>query len=200
MFMLNVNTKKSIIIPIITIILGAFFAFVPYDVIKDVLFIFMGIVIISLNLLPCVINFKLASQNSKYYVNAIFSLLGVILGFLLIFNHGLATSIVIAIYLIIMPLIRIFSSNDKTKQFKSELPLLILAAVLLFTPVESVFEIFLIVFGVIILVLGIINLILALVFNYKNRNSLDDFNGFNNDNEKPNLDKDSIIDAEVKEL
>lgn len=200
MFMLNVNARKSEILPIITIIIGAFFVFVPYNIIKDVLFIFMGIVIIFLNLLPCVINFKLASQNSKYYVNAIFSLLGVILGFLLIFNHGLATSIVIAVYLIIMPLIRISSSDNKTKQLKSELPLFILAAVLLFTPLEAIFKIVLIIFGIILIVIGGVNLILTIAYNSKKKNNFDDFNGFNDDNDKTISNKDSIIDAEVKEL
>lgn len=202
----NFNRKKSLIIPIVAIIMGAFFAFVPYGTVKDVIFTLMGLIIVLFNIFPCIMNFKLAANDPKYNANALASLLGVILGFLLIFNHGLVVTIFVAVYLIIMPIVRILLSQNRTNQLRLEFPLFLVAAILLFTPAEKIFSIILIVFGVILLALGVINLIVAVICNLKHKDDFDDFDdfgnfgGFNEDNSNQLGNDDSIIDAEVTDL
>ena len=133
------------------------------------------------------------------YVELILSLAGVILGFVFIFNHGLALQIVFGVYLIVYPIIRIAFALDKNAQFKKELPILLVALVIIllaaFGSLGSVLQIIAIIIGSLVLLSGIV----SLIFYYKDEKKIEINNDDNKVEEHSSADTIEVEAEEVKE-
>ena len=133
------------------------------------------------------------------YVELILSLAGVILGFVFIFNHGLALQIVFGVYLIVYPIIRIAFALDKNAQFKKELPILLVALVIIllaaFGSLGSVLQIIAIIIGSLVLLSGIV----SLIFYYKAEKKSEINNDENKVEEHSSADTIEVEAEEVKE-
>ena len=133
------------------------------------------------------------------YVELILSLAGVILGFVFIFNHGLALQIVFGAYLIVYPIIRIAFALDKNAQFKKELPILLVALVIIllaaFGSLGSVLQIIAIIIGSLVLLSGIV----SLIFYYKDEKKIEVNNDDNKVEEHSSVDTIEVEAEEVKE-
>ena len=133
------------------------------------------------------------------YVELILSLAGVILGFVFIFNHGLALQIVFGVYLIVYPIIRIAFALDKNAQFKKELPILLVALVIIllaaFGSLGSVLQIIAIIIGSLVLLSGIV----SLIFYYKDEKKIEVNNDDNKVEEHSSADTIEVEAEEVKE-
>ncbi len=133
------------------------------------------------------------------YVELILSLAGVILGFVFIFNHGLALQIVFGAYLIVYPIIRIAFALDKNAQFKKELPILLVALVIIllaaFGSLGSVLQIIAIIIGSLVLLSGIV----SLIFYYKDEKKIEINNDDNKVEEHSSADTIEVEAEEVKE-
>lgn len=133
------------------------------------------------------------------YVELVLSLAGVILGFVFIFNHGLALQIVFGVYLIVYPIIRIAFALDKNAQFKKELPILLVALVIIllavFGSLGSVLQIIAIIIGSLVLLSGIV----SLIFYYKDEKKIEINNDENKVEEHSSADTIEVEAEEVKE-
>ena len=131
------------------------------------------------------------------YVELFLSIAGIVLGFVFIFNHGLALQIVFAVFLIVYPLIRILFSIDKKTQLKKELPILLVALVIIvlaaFGSLGQVLQIIAIIIGALIFISGIISIILY----YKTESKIT----LNQENEQLEENSDSsTIEVEATEV
>lgn len=217
MLFFNTNYKKElgIISSIFFIILGAIIALLSifaFNIVLDIFFVCVGIIIILMNVFPLVVAITLVSQDNRYITDIVFSGIAIILGTLFIFNHDTAVSIVFAVFLVVMPLIRIVLAKDKVKQAKKEIPLFIVAAVLLtneilkaVTNTDIIYEITkwtIASIGILIALYGVVKLVITLVKKEpEDDDDIDPFGGIflGGDNNNDNNDE-VIIDAEVKEL
>lgn len=197
MFENTFNPKRqSIVGAVIAFFLGLLFVVIPYETLKDMIFTFIGIGIIVINLVPCIIYWTGAQRDNNMIFPAILSTISVVIGFIFIFWHHWIVSIVLAVWLIVMPIVRIAQAKDKLERFKKEIPLFIIAILLFFVPAEAILEIVLKVFGGIVMLLSAIDIIYIMV---KNRSKNDNDDNENNTRNPQNQER-VIIDAEVKDI
>ena len=185
----RIKRRRILSRAIVAIVVGILMVVIPYDVLINMLFFVIVLMIIFSNILPCLAYWSAYSNDKRYLSMAIISTVSVVIGFLFMFWHDTVISIILAIWLIIMPIIRIVLSQNKKEQLKSEIPLFIIAVFLFFVPASTIFKYVILVFGGILIIFGLASIILLLL--NKNNNS----NGSN----KPKDDK-VIIDAKIKDL
>lgn len=193
----DLRFSGGIILGIITIMIGVMFVLIPYEELVSFLFTFVGICIMAINALPCFLNWMKYEATKQDLKDAIVSTISVLLGFIFIFCQGLARdifSIIFALWLIILPIIRIVNSENKKEQFKKEIPYFLVGLLLFFVPTGAIFSIVLKIFGAIVILYGIINIVLTIV-GHKNDNNDDN----SNDNKFDKGDR-IIIDAEYHDV
>ena len=178
--------------PIVYILIGLAFLCIPSNVLIDIIFTVLGIIIIGLNLVPCIYYFMMGSKDNRYYPYAIMALVSVIIGFVFIFQHNAVLAIILGVWLVVLPIVRIVLSNDKKQELIKAIPYFIAAVLLFFIPAEAILDIVLKVFGGFLMAIGVLYIIANIVIEHKNKN------GNNNNNKQtPNRE---IIDVEYKEL
>ena len=184
---------KSLFTSVICIVIGLLFLVLPSGDLVNFVYNTVGIIVIAINIIPCIYFFIMARTNDRLYSLAVMYLIPVILGFVIIFNHYLALAIVLGIYLIFEPILRIIILKDKKKQILKEIPYFVIALVLFFVPAATgdVLNIGVKIFGGVILALGVIGVFYNL-FCIKHDSD-------NNDSGNKE-DHGEIIDIEYKEL
>lgn len=182
------------VVPFIYLVIGLAFVVIPSNTLVDIIFTVLGVIIIFLNLVPCIYYFMLGSKDSRYYTNAVLSLISVIIGFVFIFNHNAVLAIILGVWLVVLPIVRIILAQDKKKELIKAIPYFIAAVILFFIPAEAILDIVLKVFGVILMVFGVLGIICNIVIDHKNKNDKN-----NNSGNGPSADRE-IIDVEYKEL
>lgn len=194
--MYNFDQKRIInwVVPFIYFFIGLGFVVIPSKTLVDIIFTVLGVIIICLNLVPCIYYFMLGSKDSRYYPYAILALISVIIGFVFIFNHNAVLAIILGIWLVILPIVRIILSKEKKKEILKAIPYFIAAILLFFIPAEAILDIVLKVFGGLLMALGAICLVYNIIIDHKNKNNNDDNNNQNSSNNR------EIIDVEYKEL
>lgn len=184
--------KRSLIPSIITLIVGILFLVIPYDTLKGIFFTLLGLAIVLIYLFPCIYYWFQYSETNQYLFEAIVSTISVVVGFTLIFWHHFIISIILGIWLIVLPLIRIINSDNKVERLKKEIPYFLIAIILFFVPAEAIFAVVLKAFGALVAGYSIGNIIYILIQNHKGNND-------NNPPSSPRQDR-VIINAEVKNI
>lgn len=185
------NKLKSLGSCLVALIGGLLLLVIPYEVLKDMLFTIIGIIMVVVNIFPCVLYWLSYKTDNRYLMPAIMATISVTIGFVFIFWHEWFVSIILAVWLIILPIYRICINKNWKVQLKNEIPYFIVAALLFFTPFGAILQIALKVFGGILMLWGLISLIIYAVNNKKD----------NDDNDNTNSNNDRIvIDAEVKDI
>lgn len=181
-----INSKKFLIVSSIIVmlvgILISLLAYFSYDTFIHIICILLGIVIILFNIYPVMKYSSLMTQDKRYIPHFIIALAFLIIGVLFIFSHGFVISIITAVFLLILPIIRIIMAVDKKNQFLREIPLLVIGIMVFFNVFDGIFRYVLIASGGIIFILGLIFFI-SIFVNKKDKNK---------DN--------GVIDAEITEL
>ena len=118
----------SIIAAAIGFIIGLVIAIFS-GVIIDALFVILGIMIILCSI-PDIYD-AITELSKKGFLPLILAAIPAIVGLVLIFWHNSVVMILIGVYLLIMPIIRIVTSSDPKTQFSLELRSLILGLVLI---------------------------------------------------------------------
>jgi len=193
---LNSLIIRFIINAVAFIVLGVLMIFVPYEHIINFIFVLIGLYIIATNAVPCIAYWMLYNNDKHYLPMAIASTVAVSVGFMFIFWHDTVASIILAVVLIILPILRIVLSADKKEQAKKEIPYFVVAVLLAFVPASSIFSIVIKVFGGIFVAIGLFDIIYLVVMNKKLKNT--PYYEPNNENPK-NKDR-VVIDAEVKDI
>ncbi len=192
------SKEISIVYSVVVMILGLLLALASmyaYDQTISMIFTCIGIIIILINIFPLLAACTAVQHDKRYISDIVFYGISVALGSLFIFDQSKAVSIVFGFYLIAMPIFRIVVAKDKLRRFKKELPLFIVASLMIFNVFNSVLRIALIVAGFAAVVYGIVNLILTFV--KKDSSDDDDSSGSVKFYDRGDT---TVIDAEVKEL
>lgn len=181
--------KKSIVPSIILGIIGILLLAIPYGTLKVILFSILGLSLILIYIFPCFFYWFYYSEQKKFLFEAITSTVCVVIGFLLIFWHHFVVSVIMGIFLVVLPIVRILLSENKWERFKREIPYFLIAVILFFTPFEAIFSIVLKVFGGVLILYSIGNIIYILWQNHQNKTP-----------KNPDSSDRIIIDAEVKDI
>ena len=194
--MYNFDQQRIVnwVVPFIYFFIGLAFIVIPSKTLVDIIFTVLGVIIICLNLIPCIYYFMLGSKDSRYYPYAILALISVVIGFVFIFNHNAILAIILGVWLVVLPIVRIILSKEKKKEILKAIPYFIAAILLFFIPAEAILDIVLKVFGGLLMALGVVGLVYNIIIDHKNKNNKDD-----NDNENGSGNRE-IIDVEYKEL
>ncbi len=188
--------KKNIIVAVIELIISVLLLLLSifdFGGLIKMVFVAIGLYMIIQNIIPLLFVAQIENKSTIYYVDIVMSILGIILGLILMFEHGLVVNIIIVVYLIIMPIIRIIKANNKLEGLKKEIPLFIVALLMILNIFQFLLQVVLIIALSILTLLSIIALIRALFM--KNDNN-DNFNG----NDNNSIKDDNVIDAEFKEI
>lgn len=194
--MYNFDQQRIVnwVVPFIYFFIGLAFIVIPSKTLVDIIFTVLGVIIICLNLIPCIYYFMLGSKDSRYYPYAVLALISVVIGFVFIFNHNAILAIILGVWLVVLPIVRIILSKEKKKEILKAIPYFIAAILLFFIPAEAILDIVLKVFGGLLMALGVVGLVYNIIIDHKNKNNKDD-----NDNENGSGNRE-IIDVEYKEL
>lgn len=213
---MKIKNLNYLIDGILSIIIGAvliLMAIFAFGSLINITCIIIGIIIVLVNFYYVFISALILNNTESgkavnvleeklktfAYVELILSLAGVILGFVFIFNHGLALQIVFGAYLIVYPIIRIAFALDKNAQLKKELPILLVALVIIllaaFGSLGSVLQIIAIIIGSLVLLSGIV----SLIFYYKDEKKIEVNNDDNKVEEHSSVDTIEVEAEEVKE-
>ena len=194
--MYNFNQQRIVnwVVPFIYFFIGLAFIVIPSKTLVDIIFTVLGVIIICLNLIPCIYYFMLGSKDSRYYPYAVLALISVVIGFVFIFNHNAVLAIILGVWLVVLPIVRIILSKEKKKEILKAIPYFIAAILLFFIPAEAILDIVLKIFGGLLMALGVVGLVYNIIIDHKNKNNKDD-----NDNENGSGNRE-IIDVEYKEL
>lgn len=186
------NRLKSLGSCLVALIGGLLLLVIPYEVLKDMLFTIIGIIMVVVNIFPCILYWLSYKTDNRYLMPAVMATISVTIGIIFIFWHEWFVSIILAVWLIILPIYRICINKNWKSQLKNEIPYFIVAALLFFTPFGAVLEIALKVFGGILMLWGLISLIIYAINNKNNNNDSDNNSSDNGDR--------IVIDAQVKDL
>lgn len=142
---------RFLFLGIISIIIGILFCAIKTDLLLKIAFYIIGALVIVNGAISLYRSFKM-----KNTLSIVFDIIDIVFGICLIFFHKTFMLVLIAIYLVAIPIYRIIKNPKHMEQFYRELPRFILALVLiLFTP-EGILNILFIVIGVILIIVGIV--------------------------------------------
>lgn len=191
-----INKSSGILSGIISILFGAaliLLSIFAFDTLKNIVFVIIGVLLILINSLFLIET--LLEKNLKYlWFNLLFEIMGIILGIIFLNNDNQAVIIIVAIYLILFPILRIIISLNKKERFKNELPLLIVGILLLLFSfaLDDILRVVTIIIGAIIVFYGILDIIISIKYMKQIDN--------NNNQEFQSSKRNDSIDADVKDL
>jgi len=132
------NIKKHpylFVTSIILMLAGIALIFVDTSSIMQVIMVIFGVL--------CIFNGLFSMMAGRTLIAYLYGLLYMALGIILFFNQpGVMTvvTIIFAVFAVILPIVRIILENDKLRQLKMELPALIIAIVIIFLGIPTVFK------------------------------------------------------------
>ena len=187
------KTKKSVLAEIIiSLVFGLIFgglllflASLGADTIIKWVLIIAGIIIVATNIAPLIRGIvNLVHREKGGLFDVIVSGIAIALGVLLIIKHGgmlaLIVNVLLAVYLIVLPIIRIIIAPSKKEQLSKEwLRILIGAILIVFLPVilgatNAIINIILTIAGIVVLVLTVLSFVLSLIAYIKASNKTED--------------------------
>lgn len=155
---------EGLIASLIGIIAGVLLVTIDGAKLTSILFIIIGVLIVLFNILPFIETIRNLKYKTSVAVSQFFSSLAVIVvGFLLIFFQKTVT-IAVGILLIVFALMNIvLARSNWLEELRTQLPLLIIAALLLIFGIGGIVDILLTVIGWVLIVFSSVYLILLLV-------------------------------------
>lgn len=146
-----INIKNVISYSVYGVLFGCLLAFVPVSSLVSLIILLVGLSMIFVNGYKVYIEFKDRSETTN---QTLFDVLGVLLGFVLIVMKNRIVTIVVALYLMALPIIDIIKSKGDKNVVLDRLPKIVLGIILLFggfVIVDLVFKII----GIILMVVSL---------------------------------------------
>jgi len=165
---LSIGAALAVAIP--GILIGLLLLLIPTDLLISLLFIIMGIVTV-ISSVPGLVAGVAAFSTVGGKVSLVVSVISVIVGFLMIFNHNELLMIFLGIYMLILPIVNILLSKEPMTQLKAELPKMIIGLILILLGPANTLNILLRVAAWVIIALSIIAAILMLFGGKKTVNT-----------------------------
>lgn len=153
------STVTSILLGLLLILLPII---LPVSRLIRIAFIVLGVVTI-INYIPSLLAGLKDCPSAEGKEDLIVSIIGIAIGVVMIFYQGTLLTVLAAIFLIILPLIRILMTQNRTAAVRGELFRIILGIVLIaFLPalmgaVDTIVKVVLTVIGIMIIVCAVIN-------------------------------------------
>jgi hypothetical protein len=140
---------------LVGLLVGLLLLLLSASLLIKIVFVILGIITVISNIPGITLGLmNLESKEGK--LELITSLISAIVGFLMIFWHSGILMIVLGLYMIILPIIGILTSSNKSARLKAELPKLILGVVLILVGPAQTLDFLFDVAGVCIIVLTLI--------------------------------------------
>ena len=172
--------KQRIILALVGVVFGILLFFLKIENLINVITIILGVLFLIDDILKMLVSYpdKSVFGKSSFIGAAIEAIFGLIL---CIFPGGVI-NIIFAIFLIVIPLVKIFLSEDKMATFKDELITIVLGIVLLFFGISSIIQVVRYICGTLVILYALYNMYLAYLDYKKAR------------------EEDNILDAKIKEI
>ncbi len=141
---------------------GLLLLLIPVQSLLQVIFVVLGIITVVCSLpglLSGISAFETGAGKTLFFL----SLGSLLLGILLIFYHNGILLIFLGIYMLALPLIRVFRAPDRAETLRTESPKMILGAVLILLGPANALELFFRIAGAAVLALTLIYVIAMLV-------------------------------------
>lgn len=153
---------QMILTAILGVLAGILLIALDAALLLRVAFIIMGVLTVATQL-PVLLSGLVHSSKGGGNLLLISSAISVILGFAMIFWHSSILTVILGIYMIVLPLILVFTDRDKWARFQKELPRIILGAVLLLVGPAAVLGALFDVAGWVIILLTVIYTVITLL-------------------------------------
>ena len=134
---------------------GVLLIALPADLLLRLAFVIVGALTV-LTQIPCILSglLHLSERGGKLLLFS--SLISTALGLLMIFYHSALLSVLLGVYLIVLPLILVLTDGDKRTRLQKELPRMILGVVLVLIGPAAILDLLFDVAGWVILVLTLV--------------------------------------------
>ena len=125
-------------------------------------------VIVTISNIPALISGIVNINEKQGLIEFIFSALGVLMGLFMVFMHNSVITVIVAVYLIIIPVVEIILSKDRLNTLKGEwLRILIGALLVVFLPAifgaaDAIFNVILTVCAIVVIALSVISFLISL--------------------------------------
>lgn len=146
-----IDIKNIAINAVSGIVIGVLLAVVPMDVLLRLIMIVMGCLLLCINGFNL---YKKVASNEKTSNEMLLDVIGILAGFLLLTSSSLIMIIVLSIYLIVNPIIKLYLVKFDKKYFMVEWPKLLLGVILLLCGI-STFNILFKIAGVILIIINL---------------------------------------------
>ena len=155
---------------ILGVLVGVLLIAIPTGFLLSLVFVLMGIMTVIFNL-PPFLGALAKNDEPGNRSTLILSSISLAIGILLIFWHTSLLMIVLGVYMIAFPIIRIVQAADRAEKTKKELPRLILGAVLLILGPASLLDILFDIAGGLIILLSLFYLVFSYLALRKHQNT-----------------------------
>jgi hypothetical protein len=119
----------AIVFAVLGILAGVLLIAMPIELLINIVFVVMGIITVAYSLPTMLASLALLSSTAGK-VTFVLSAVSVAVGAVMIFWHNSVLLILLGIYMILLPLINVLLSSDRSAAIKAELPKLILGVVM----------------------------------------------------------------------
>jgi|GEM_PF-2102910 len=159
---MTTSQQRILIGGMIGIIVGILLLVIPVSFLINVAFIVIGVVTL-ISAVPSLV-VSIANVKEKGAVaDIVMSLISVVMGLILIFWHSGIMMIVVGVYMLIFPLIRVLLSENKLNQLKDEAIRMILGVVMLLVGPGEFLQTLIRVAGVVIIVLCLVYVVIGMI-------------------------------------
>ena len=172
--------KKSIFWAVIELAMGIALCFIPVERASNFFMTLFGIYLVIVSMPRLMLYSRFKDRNGYFMMGS--SIAYLILGFLLIFFNTMVINIIAAAFLIILPIVRIFLSDNKRMALKNEALNIAVGIFVILFGFEGIIAVIRYIVAAIVIIFAIINFVIAYLEYKKSRN------------------EDNILDAEIREI
>jgi hypothetical protein len=156
--MVKQRAFQNILISILTIVVGILLCFANSQEILRVVFITMGIIIIWGGITSLFSNKYIVDEKERN-ITFVISMVTIIVGFLLIYLYNQVAQLIVGVFLVALPIVKIITFKDHKDVLKKELSKIIIGIIVLVCGIGSIMDIILKILGVVVIILSLIYMI-----------------------------------------
>jgi len=156
--MIKQRAFQNILVSILTIVVGILLCFANSEDILRAVFITIGIIIIWGGITSLFSNKYIVDEKERN-ISFIISMITIVTGFLLIYLYNQVAQLIVGVFLIALPLVKIISFKEHNEVFKKELSKIIIGVIVLVCGIGSIMNIILKILGIVVILLSLIYMI-----------------------------------------
>ncbi len=175
--MKNVRSNQFFWTQLLTIaliggLLGLVLILLPTELLMKIIFVVLGAFTI-LSAIPSLVIGLTMSNEQVGKLSLFSSIISMVMGILLIFWNNTILMVVIGVYFLLFPMLEILLAKDRMRQFKSEIPKLIIGVVMLVFGPANMLDLLFDIVGWGVLGLTAISMLITVITFFKHRKKMD---------------------------